>query len=357
MTPDLQQPRNGVPLPSATANTGAGSTDSILPVSVGALMKQYPRLRPAVVEGLLRSGEVANIVSASKVGKSWLAYGLALSVATGRKWLDTFPTEAGRVLLIDNELHRETLANRIPTVAGAMFIPAADYAKRLDVLPLRGRLTDYHGLENSLARLKQKYNLVVVDAHYRMLPFGMSENDNAAMAEVYNLIDRFAANTGAAWSLIHHSSKGFQGEKAVTDVGAGAGSMARAADTHLVLREHQEQDHAVLDAALRSWPRVEPLTLKWSFPLWLPTNADPKQLKGKLNRQQQQLAERDRAGREAICKAIEERIGATKREIRDCTGFSRDRVDRLLCQMKADQTVSTTSVIRKGNSCDLFNLR
>ncbi len=43
-----------------------------------------------------------------------------------------------------------------------------------------------------------------------------------------------------------------QAGKAITDVGAGAGSQSRATDTHLILRPHEEKNCAVLDAAVRS---------------------------------------------------------------------------------------------------------
>src|SRR5690606_5956755 len=46
---------------------------------------------------------------------------------------------------------------------------------------------------------------------------------------------------------------------------------SRAADAHVVLRPHEEEDVVVLEAAVRSWPRVDPVCLHWSFPVW---NAD-----------------------------------------------------------------------------------
>ena len=57
-----------------------------------------------------------NAISAPKVGKSWLVSDLALAIASGRPWLgmDCVPRE---VLILDNELHGETSANRIPKVA------------------------------------------------------------------------------------------------------------------------------------------------------------------------------------------------------------------------------------------------
>ncbi len=49
------------------------------------------------------------------------------------------------------------------------------------------------------------------------------ENDDAAMCRLYNLIDAYAEQLGAAFILVHHTSKGNQSGKGVTDVGSGAG--------------------------------------------------------------------------------------------------------------------------------------
>ncbi len=84
-----------------------------------ALFASYPDTRPPVIDGLLRQGETMNIIAATKVGKSWLALGLAYSVANGEQWLG-FQTVAGNVLIIDNELHAETLSSRMQTVKSAM---------------------------------------------------------------------------------------------------------------------------------------------------------------------------------------------------------------------------------------------
>ena len=43
-----------------------------------------------------------------------------------------------------------------------------------------------------------------------------------------------AIQTGAAFVLVHHSTKGSQAEKSVTDTGSGAGAMSRAVDSHIV---------------------------------------------------------------------------------------------------------------------------
>lgn len=246
------------------------------PMTFRELATRHQRMREAVIEGLLRVGETANIIASSKVGKSWLVLDLALAIASGRTWLG-YRVTPGDVLIIDNELHPETISKRIPEVARARGIMHDEYADRLHVYPLRGRLQDLHSLRKFFDELEPgRFRLVILDAWYRLLPAETDENDNGSMAQLYNIADRL----GCAFAVIHHASKGVQGGKAVTDVGAGAGSQSRAVDTHLVLRQHEEDGAIVLDAATRSWAPITPVCLRWTFPVWqVDEDLDPTRLR------------------------------------------------------------------------------
>jgi hypothetical protein len=124
------------------------------------------------------------------------------------------------------------------------------------------------------------YRLIILDAWYRFLPKGVSENDNSAMTEMYNVLDSLADRLQCGFVLIHHASKGSQTNKAVTDVGAGAGAQARAADSHLILRAHEEDGCFVLDAGARSFPQIEPVGVRFTFPVWrIDESLDPALLK------------------------------------------------------------------------------
>ncbi len=250
-------------------------------LSVGQLLKDHPELRPPVVDGLLRVGETMNIIAPPKYGKSWLVTDLAMAVATGRRWLDAFNTTQGNVLILDNELHSETSANRIPQVSTARGIGLPEIADKLFVDNLRGRLLDIYTLQPYFESLpKGFFKLIVMDAFYRFLPKDSDENSNANMTDVYNRLDWYAAMLGCCFVLVHHASKGNQSGKSVTDVGAGAGSQARATDTHLILRQHQEDGCVVADAAVRSWQPLDSLCLRWSFPIWtIEDNLDPSDLR------------------------------------------------------------------------------
>ncbi|MCL2646535.1 MAG: helicase RepA family protein [Phycisphaerales bacterium] len=114
------------------------------------------------------------------------------------------------------------------------------------------------------------FRLIILDAFYRFLPRDTDENDNGAMAQLYNLVDRYADETGAAFVLIHHTSKGDQSGKSITDLGSGAGAQSRAPDAHIGLRYHEEDDAVVMEASVRNWPPPAPLCLRWQYPIWIP---------------------------------------------------------------------------------------
>lgn len=270
----------------AQMQKGGSVQPPLVPLSLADLTARYTDLRQPVIHGLLRQGETMNVISAPKIGKSWLVIDLALAIATGRTWMDTFAAERGNVLIIDNELHGETSANRIPKVAAARRIPLEDVGRRLFVQNLRGQLLDIFSLGAYFRSLERgRFKVIILDAFYRFMPVDTDENDNGAMAHVYNRLDRYADDLDCCFVLIHHTSKGNQSGKTITDVGAGAGSQSRATDTHLVLRPHEEEDAVVLDAAVRSWPPVQARCLRWTFPVWTPTDdLDPALLRSERPR-------------------------------------------------------------------------
>ena len=99
----------------------------------GELIGACPSLREPIIESLLRVGETANIIAAPKSYKSYLVLYLLLCLASGRSLFGRFGVRQCDVLLIDNELHRETLAARLRAVAQAMGLMHDDFAEHLSV--------------------------------------------------------------------------------------------------------------------------------------------------------------------------------------------------------------------------------
>ena len=303
----------------------------------GELMDEFPEMSPAILEGLLRCGETMNIIAAPKTGKSWLSMGLGLSVVSGRKWLDRFWTRRGKVLIVDNELNPRTSADRLPRIAEAMGIQRDEYAGCLAVKNLRGQLIDLKSLSAQLIELEAgAFSLIVLDAWYRFQPIGSDENSNGDVAQLYNLLDSVANKLGSAFVCIHHTSKGNQSGKGVTDVGSGAGAQSRAPDSHLTMRLHEEDNAVVVEAAVRSFAPMEPFCLRWNFPVWTPADdLDPKDLRQERPRKPKGTAtesgessedlrkQRDAESRQKVLDAYQTfPTGETKSTIREAAGMS-----------------------------------
>ncbi len=252
-------------------NTESMSDDKLPIVRLKDLITTFNGLHKPIVHGMLREGETMNIIASPKMGKSLLVSGLAISIATGMDWFG-MNVEQGQVLHIDNELHVPTITDRYLKITKAMNLSHHLFSDNIDIVCHRGKLKDLVAMGSMFDKIEPgQYKLIIIDAFYRALPQDTDENDNGAIASLYNRIDHYAAKLQCAFAMIHHTSKGNQSGKAVTDVGAGAGSQSRAADTHLVIRPHEEDDIVVLEAAVRSWPAMPPKALRLEWPLFVPT--------------------------------------------------------------------------------------
>ena len=248
------------------------------------LIETFRNMKEPLIEGLLRKEEVMNIVAAPKTGKSWLVLQLAIALATGGEWLGRECTKS-KVLLVDNELHPETETSRLKHVAKAMGVPL-DALERLDFLLQRGGTKDLLSLERQLRAINdaaKHYEVIIIDALYKALPKDVDENSNGQITGIYNQVEKIAREQEAAVILVHHTSKGNQANKSVTDVGSGAGAQSRAPDTHLALRPTNEDNVISVSCCVRSFRPVEPFCIIRDFGgLWtLAPQYDPNDLEGK----------------------------------------------------------------------------
>lgn len=319
---------------------------------------KHPTLRPYLIDGYARIGETINLVADPKIGKSWLVLYIALCVVTGRLLFGKFHVARGAVMLVDNELHPETLAHRIKIVAKQMGLidPATPcdqwpkdecyWPEHLHTLCLRGRLTNILELGSFFDDIPNDgyFKLVVLDAKYRFGIPGKSENSNADEMSFYNLVDQYATKVNAGFLLVHHASKGNQGDKSITDVGAGAGAQSRAADCHLIIRQHEQEDCAVLDGVVRTYLKPKPLVIRWKFPLWtIDEDLDPANIKKPASRGDERQSKKDAEGIAVIRKALM-KGPKTRRALRQA-GLGPDRVNRLLSQMEGEITTDASGVV------------
>jgi hypothetical protein len=260
---------------------GQRAQDGAIYMTAADLLANCRDLRESIIDGWLRRGEVGNLAAPPKWNKSMLLLNIAVSLGFGRDVLG-FPCRQSRVLLIDYELAPGTLAHRLHAVLAALGHNDTDIGDRLAVQSLRGRRLDIGGLLAYFDTLPPKcFDAVLIDPLYRTYPVrDFDENSNSRLAEHFAVLQEAAERLDAAVLVVHHLTKGDQSLKSISDLGAGGGSQSRAADAHLAIRPHREDDAAVLGGVVRSFPPFKAFVMRWRWPLWeRADDLDPADLK------------------------------------------------------------------------------
>jgi RecA-family ATPase len=254
--------------------------DDKAPLKITELIERNPDMNEPIIGGLLRRGEVCNVIASPKVGKSFLMADLAINVAMGGTFLDRYKCTKGKILLIDNELHAGTLSNRLQSLLQAKGIPSDDIADNFLIKQTRGEVFGIEEIGEYLKLYGSGIDAVILDCWYRFAGL-KNENDNSEVRAAYDALDMIAMKTGLAFILVHHMSKGNQADKSVTDMGAGAGAFARAADYHLTIIPHKEQDCFIVQSAARSWPPDQPYVIRRNYPVFeVDNDLSPEDIKG-----------------------------------------------------------------------------
>jgi hypothetical protein len=176
-----------------------------------------------------------------KSGKSWLALGIAVSVASGGPAMGNIECDQGDVLAILLEDTDRRLQGRLRAV-----LQGASCPKRLDYAT-EWKRADAGGLEDIRAWLsaRPEARLVVVDTlekirGKRSSDQGVYADDYAAVAALKAIADQF----GVAILLIHHQRK--EGGDDPINTVSGTAGITGAADTILVLKRELGDPNAFL---------------------------------------------------------------------------------------------------------------
>lgn len=263
---------------SARAAAREGGIAKSLPpfLSLVELDEQFPEPPPLLIGGnndederdgaLLARGEVGVLGSASKVGKTWCGIDLALCVATGGRWMDHFICKPGRVLYVNMELGGNSFKQRTEMILRARGIKAPKVIPFIKVWQLRNtRMAAVEELGDLLGRRGEHFDLIILDPLYKLLGT-REENSNGEMSELMSVIrERFCNGDQTAVLIIHHFPKGDMSKRSSLDRFAGAGAVARDADSLITITP--DGDNFRLEATARDHKSGPPLELKIEFPV------------------------------------------------------------------------------------------
>lgn len=232
---NLRVVRPGEPVPAEVAPSRlrtAWTADELM-------AEQFPPVRWAV-PGLIAEG-VNLLAGPPKVGKSWLSFGLALSVAVGDNALGTIPTQAGAVLYLALEDTPRRLQSRMRKLLDGRVAPhGLTLATTCPPLPEGGAEAIASWLQRNPAA-----RLVVIDvfAKVRGRPVAAVsayDADYAAVGYAKALADKY----GVAVVLVHHVRKA--GAEDFLEAVSGTNGLAGAADATLVLRRPRGEADGIL---------------------------------------------------------------------------------------------------------------
>jgi hypothetical protein len=250
---------NRNPVGCATDRTGIVPLPVVRAAALEAPVQQHAWL----VEQLWTHQAVGVIGGGPKLGKSWLALDMAVSIASGTPCLATFQVHvSGPVLLYAAEDSAAALRARIETLAR---VRRLDFDK-LDVRVITAdslrldRLEDQDRLEATV--VLHRPLLLVLDPLIRI--HAIDENVSGQVAALLGYLRMLQRKTGTAVALVHHVRKN-------VSPGAGAGYCLRGSsdlyawlDSFLYLRKHHDQ--LTLSAEHRSAPGAGPFALELAQP-------------------------------------------------------------------------------------------
>ncbi|NCC51779.1 MAG: AAA family ATPase [Spartobacteria bacterium] len=221
--------------------------------AVDWINSEPPPVDPVLVDLFDRGDKVA-VIGASKTRKTWFLMQCALSLATGRDFLQWKPSGAVCVLMLQMEVKPSHFHRRLYRMAHEMGIDPESIRDRLFVLNGRGHAYDALELVGHITAVAA--DVVILDPLYKL--HEGEENSATDTKPLLAGFDRIAQETGAAVVFCHHDAKGTPGDRNKRDRGSGSGVVGRDYDCGIFLTPHRDEETAVVVSALpRNYPPVK----------------------------------------------------------------------------------------------------
>ncbi len=313
--------RRGADMPNEWRKHNAPKT-----MTAAELMdKELPPVKWAV-PGVLPEG-VTILAGKPKMGKSWLALGLCVSVAAGGHALGKIPTECGGALYLGLEDQERRLQRRLKKILAGRAAPDG-----LEVAWSWPQL-DKGGVEELRKHLEDHpdIRLVVIDTLKKIRPResgsrGVYDLDYEALEPLLPL----AAEFGVAILVVHHLRKMEAGDP--LDMISGSTGLTGGVDGALVLKRDRGKQDATLHIDGRDIEEPSEMALRWEADIasWS-LMGDAEEFR--------QSEERRRII--ALLERMDEPM--SPKDIAEALGKNRSTTRVLLASMKQDGQVEATS--------------
>jgi hypothetical protein len=238
---------------------GNGYADGLDTFTLAELMREkFPPVK-WIVEDLIPEGTMI-LAGKPKMGKSWLALGLCISVASGSAALGKFEAVRGDALYLALEDNKRRLQDRGAKVLGNQEQPTHNLHLAIEAQRLDKGLVET--LENWLQH-HPKARLIVIDTVARVR--AKSSRERSLYEQDYEVgadLTSLAGKYSVAIILIHHLKKGDADDP--MDLVSGSTGLTAGVDGVMVLNRTRSAADAVLKAIHRELKDDPELALGWN---------------------------------------------------------------------------------------------
>lgn len=222
-----------------------------------------------LIDGLLAKEEFVILTAPAKSNKTWLTMHLALSVATGGKFLNHFQTHKGRVLLCELELSVSRLRERFIKLIPDENILNEIIDTQLVILKERYQFDDKK--PDTLIELQQiitllKPDLIIFDPLFCL--HKADENSSKEMLPILMEFKKLTTHTAPkpAVILVHHMGK--RGESSggqISHQSRGSSALGDVPDATWLLNRTADNNVKRFSVEQRYGPPIEPIDIRFDY--------------------------------------------------------------------------------------------
>lgn len=242
----------------------AGGSVRLQFMEAAELIETEPPPLDPIIEGCFERGDKVELVAGSKQRKSFFLIDLLFHLAVGRDWLGFKIPKRRRVVYVNLELKDAWIHRRIRRNAKAYGISADDVRGFFRIVNARGKGAVVRNSLAAMMRRERDIDLVAVDPRYKLMKPGESENQGEGVAGILAMMDEIA-EAGPAVLVVHHDSKGEQGDKSVADRGGGSGWAGRDVDAKFTMSPQRDEPDtaAVVESLCRNYAPHPEFCIRW----------------------------------------------------------------------------------------------
>jgi AAA domain-containing protein/DnaB helicase-like protein/helix-turn-helix protein len=202
-----------------------------------------PKPRSLIGDGVLVAGGFAILYGKPGLGKSWLALGVARSLARGESWMGLATAPEGvRVGVLQLELGAFAMKARLHTLGIGQH--ERDESVRVVCRPRLRGVVDLFRQSGDLTALRQwiadaQLDVLIIDALSRA--HTANENKAEELGQVLAALDAIRHETGCALLLVHHEPKERDGSRPDNHLDALRGTSRLQSDPTLLVRVYQSR--------------------------------------------------------------------------------------------------------------------